>query len=248
LKPKEQYEITIKIFKSSLSLAEGLSEFLANKMGILIDTGRKINIGLSGGNTPELLFDEIVKNYRTKVDWKNVNFYWVDERCVPPNDSESNYSLAFDHLLRHLEIDQQQIYRIHGESDPRSEAERYSTEILNNISLSNGLPKFDILLMGIGSDGHTASIFPDRLNLLNSEKLCEESIHPVTGQKRITMTGRLINNSENIYFMISGADKSEAVKNILEESREAKNYPANYIKPNFGELVWFLDEEAGSKL
>ncbi|MFI5212063.1 MAG: 6-phosphogluconolactonase [Ignavibacteria bacterium] len=236
------------MFRNSLSLDEGLAEYLANKMSILIDTEEKINIGLSGGNTPKLLFDELARNYRSKVKWRNVNFYWVDERCVPPSDSESNYKLAFDHLLDPLEIGINQIHRIHGESEPETEAERYTTESLNGIKPSNGLSKFDILLMGIGSDGHTASIFPDRLDILNSEKMCEVSIHPVTGQKRITMTGRLINNSENIYFMISGADKSEAVKNILEESREANNYPANYIKPNFGELVWFLDKEAGSKL
>ncbi len=234
------------IYKNDAELAEGFAAYLTGQINKLADSAGIVNIGLSGGKTPKLLFRELAENYVSSVRWEKVNFYWVDERCVPPGDEQSNFKSANELLLRHIDIEESQIHRIKGEAVPTVEAERYSTDIINNVETSEGLPSFDILLMGLGEDGHTASIFPDQMSLLNSEHFCDVSAHPVTAQKRITMTGALINNSKNLFFLLSGKDKSKAVIEILNNADAAKSYPAYYIKPNFGELKWFMDESAGS--
>ncbi len=234
------------IYKNDTELAEGFAAYLAERINKLADSAGNVNIGLSGGKTPKLLFRELAENYVSSVNWKEVNFYWVDERCVPPGDEQSNFKSAYELLLSHIDIKGSQIHRIKGEAVPIIEAERYSTEIMNNVETYEGLPSFDILLMGLGEDGHTASIFPNQISLLNSDHLCEVSAHPVTGQKRITMTGALINNSRHLYFLVSGKDKAKTTIDILNNADAAKSYPAYYIKPNFGELMWFMDESAGS--
>ncbi len=204
----------------------------------------KINIAISGGNTPKLLFEVLAENYKNKIDWMNVNFYWVDERCVPPADPESNFGMTHKNLFSKVKIPEDNVYRILGENDPKDEAVRYSEVLKNNLEIKNNFPEFDLMLLGIGDDGHTASIFPDQMKLLNSQDVCAVATHPSSGQKRITLTGRVINNSKRVYFLVTGKSKSEVVKDILEKKNDYLKYPAAHIKPTDGDLNWYLDKEA----
>lgn len=233
----------IKIFDSPSDLANGIAGIFYSKIKDLLILNENLNIAFSGGNTPIELFKILAKEYKDKIDWDRINIYWVDERCVPPASPESNFGNAYNVLFRNIHISPARLHRIKGETDPLKEAERYTEIVKNNLPEVNSLPLFDIILLGIGEDGHTASIFPDQMELLTSDKLYDVSTHPVTGQKRITMTGHLINNASNIYFLVSGKSKAKVLNNIFAGNNEAKEYPAYYVKPLNGELFWIVDNE-----
>ncbi len=235
----------IKIFGSSNELAIGFAEIFCNKINSLLTEKKTINIALSGGNTPIELFKILAANYKDKIKWNSINFYWVDERCVPVESVESNFGNADKYLFSKISIDDSNLHRIKGEDNPLSEAAKYSRIVTANVTAKNSIPCFDIILLGIGDDGHTASIFPNQMGLLTSEKIYDVSFHPVTMQRRITMTGKTINNAENIYFLVSGESKSKIISDILKESEDARNYPAYYVNPKYGELFWVMDKEAG---
>jgi 6-phosphogluconolactonase len=225
-------------------LAIGFAAIFSNKVISLLNEKTEINIALSGGNTPIELFKILAEEYKNKIEWNKLNFYWVDERCVRPDSPESNFGNAEKFLFSMVDINRNNIHEIRGESDPAIEAERYSELVKQNVSPVNGLPSFDIILLGVGEDGHTASIFPDQMYLLTSNKLFDVAYHPVSGQARITMTGRLINNAKNIYFLVSGKGKSGVENDILNGNEKAKQYPANYIKAENGVLFWMVDKES----
>lgn len=236
----------IKIFKTPAELAEKLAQQLVVMINDSAQKKKMLTIALSGGSTPELLFSKLGDDYSTSVAWDYVHFFWGDERCVSPENCESNYGMVQRKLFEKINIPEENIHRIRGEADPEQEALRYSKEISDFTGKRDGFPLFDLLLLGLGDDGHTASIFPGNLNLFNSVKTCEVAIHPITGQKRITLTGKVINNADLIYFMVTGKKKASIVNEILKESKSSLKFPASHIKPIYGSLGCFLDKEAAS--
>ena len=206
------------------------------------------NVALSGGNTPQLLFNELRSNYGDRIDWSKLHFYWGDERCVSPDNIESNYGNAKRMLLDNLKVSANNIHRIKGEDDPGGEAKRYSNEIQDNLEIENRFPVFDLVILGLGKDGHTASIFPDQMHLLNIDKICEVAIHPDTDQQRITLTGKVINNAKNVAFLITGEEKADILSKIINKKNNYREFPASYINPNFGNLVYFIDQNSGKIL
>lgn len=237
----------IKIFETSLILSEAFAKDFIEKCNSLISEKGNANIALSGGNTPKLLFTILADEYLNEIDWQKLNFYWVDERCVPADSIESNFGEAERILFSKTNSDKN-IHRIIGEEDPVKEAERYSEVLKNNLPVKNNFPEFDLILLGMGDDGHTASIFPERMDLLNSEKYAEVAVHPDTKQNRITLTGKVINNSSKIVFLVTGKNKSGIVKDILEKKNGSENYPAAHIKGDGGNVVWYFDSDAASLL
>lgn len=203
------------------------------------------NLALSGGNTPQLLFKELKNNYLNKIDWSYVHFFWGDERCVNPDSFESNYGNAKRIFFEHTNIPEENIHRIHGESNPFSEAKRYSRLIFEHVPQIKTIPQFDLIILGIGTDGHTASIFPNQMEFLESENICEVAQHPESKQERITLTGKIINNAKNVIFLVTGVEKSIVVSEILKKENNYKEYPASYINPEFGNLVLYLDKGTG---
>ncbi|MEO8664349.1 MAG: 6-phosphogluconolactonase, partial [Ignavibacteria bacterium] len=230
------------------NLAEGFADEFRKICEEVILVSGKINVALSGGSTPKILFTVLAVEYKNKINWDKVNFYWVDERCVPPDDDQSNFGMTNGSLLKTITIPEKNIHRIIGENDPGKEAERYSDLLKKNIQVKNNFPEFDLILLGIGEDGHTASIFPDQMQLLHSGKYCAVAIQPKTGQQRITLTGKVINNAERIYFTATGKGKSEVVGKILNKKNNYLEYPASHIQPGRGVLKWFLDKEAGKQV
>jgi 6-phosphogluconolactonase len=245
---KHVLEKQVKIFDTELELAEKLAEEIFVMSEDYLSEKRRFNISLSGGRTPKTLFAAIVKRFGKIITWNNIHLFWGDERCVPFGDYESNYIMTKLSLIDHVGIPNENIHRIIGENEPHLEAERYSNEILTNVRIENGLPSFDLMLLGIGEDGHTASIFPDQLELMESNKICEVSVHPVSLQKRITLSGKVINNSKNVLILATGESKSRIVSEIILGWGISSSYPVYYIHPVKGEVSWYLDKLAANLL
>ena len=227
------------VFKDNAAVAAAFAEYLCRQ----IASTETCHIALSGGSTPKVLFQQLVDNYADKIDWKKVHFYWGDERCVPPEHAESNYGMTEQLLLKHIPIPFTNIHRVLGNRDPKEESARYAREIEWNLPLKNGLPVFDIILLGMGSDGHTASIFPNQLGLLTSDETCVVATHPETGQKRITLTGEVINLAHKVHFLVTGAAKTSVVKEIFTKTGNYEAYPAAFIE----EAEWWMDEAAAGE-
>jgi len=208
-----------------------------------------LTIALSGGSTPRLLFQRLANDYADRIDWSGVHFFWVDERCVAPDHEESNFGMTKRLLLDHINIPAANVHRIKGESDPQKEAHRYSKEIAKYVpGGEKGLPAFDIVLLGMGDDGHTASIFPDQLALLTAGAIAVAARHPGTGQQRISLSGPVINNGRQIIFLVTGAGKAGRVREVLLHEGDWETYPAAHIEARNGRLLWFLDEPAAAEL
>jgi 6-phosphogluconolactonase len=235
----------LKIYASPLELAEKFAEDMTSMIAESIKNAVPFTIALSGGTTPELLFKVLSENFAESVLWKFVHFFWGDERCVPPDNDESNYGMAWRKFLSRIEIPSGNIHRIRGEDDPENEASRYSIEILSSVRKRDRLPLFDLVILGLGEDGHTASIFPGHSELFDSDKICEVALHPVTGQKRITLTGRVINNADNVTFLVTGKTKAEIVEKMFKKDSSVINFPASFIVPVYGKLNWYIDHDAG---
>lgn len=206
------------------------------------------DIALSGGNSPKGLFKKMSKKYHDKIPWERIRLWWGDERCVPPDNEQSNYKMAKDCLLSKIEIPAKNIHRIRGEADPETEAKRYSRELEETLNSRAKHPVFDLIILGLGDDGHTASIFPDQLELIDYPGNCAVAEHPVTGQKRITFTGKVLNNANRVFFLVIGEKKAIRISEIMNDSEAAKLLPAYYIAPANGELIWFIDDEAAAQI
>jgi 6-phosphogluconolactonase len=230
----------IQIFKNT----EALSHALAATLWGLSANKNTIHIALSGGSTPKTFFEILAKEYGDKIKWENIHFWWGDERCVEPQDQESNYRMTRESLFDAISIPADNIHRILGEMEPDDEAKRYEQEISMMLNNENGLPVFDLIYLGMGNDGHTASIFPDRLELLDSTHVCEVAIHPESGQKRVTLTGKVINNAKSVCFLVTGESKAEKIEAIFKEKAGYLNNPAAHIRLGHGQLYWMLDEKA----
>lgn len=236
--------LNIKIFDTPELLAESFSAYFADEVA----KSSKYNIALSGGSTPKIIFKILAEDYSNKIEWHKVHFYWGDERCVSPDSDESNYKMTKEILLNEIKIPEHNIHRIKGEAEPREEAIRYSNEILDSLPVKNNLPCFDFIMLGLGEDGHTASIFPDHLDLFQSDKICEAVQHPTTHQNRITITGNVINNARAAAFFVTGKEKSSIVEKIVSNSPDSNLYPSSYVKIKNGLLFWYLDNESSSLL
>jgi 6-phosphogluconolactonase len=238
----------VKIFPLPYDLAKEFAKEMANMIVESAEKDKMFTVALSGGSTPELLYTLLGENFADTVPWQYVQIFWGDERCVPPDNADSNFGMTMRKLLSKVEIPTQNIHRIRGENDPAKEAIRYSEEVSLFTRKRDGMPLFDLILLGLGEDGHTASIFPGHPELINSDNIYEVALHPVTKQKRISLTGRVINNADSVTFLVAGKKKEEIVEKLFRKDPEASNYPASYIVPVHGRLSWFIDKEAGRLL
>lgn len=233
----------IQISKSLEELSEKFAQLLIEK----VNSSKNIfHLALSGGTTPKTIYEHLATHHQSTIIWDKVKFYWGDERCVAPNDAESNYKMAMESLLSELPISAGNIFRIKGEIDPYLAVDHYSSQVLQQIKIKNNYPRFDLIMLGVGEDGHTASIFPNQKELLHSKNISAIAVHPSSRQKRITLTGSVINNASNIVFIATGKNKSKIVDSIINQKDNYEDYPASFIRPIDGELYWLLDEHAAS--
>lgn len=236
--------MTLKTYETKQEVALNFCRYLA----IVIAAREEVHIALSGGSTPKIVFDTLANNFQEDIDWSGVHLYWGDERCVPPEDDASNYKMTVAHLLSKIDIPEDHIHRIKGENEPEYEAERYADLLTDRLPQAHGIPKFDLVILGMGDDGHTASIFPHEIELWHSQRFCEVAHHPEIDQRRITLTGQVINNADLVTFLVTGEGKREKVREILAQETGADRYPASLVRPTDGKLVWFLDDAAAALL
>lgn len=213
------------------------------------DHGR-FSIALSGGNTPKPLYKILSGPKADSLDWTKVHFYWGDERCVPPNHPDSNFDQAKQFLLTPRSIKDENIHRIKAELEPKEAARLYQEEILS--SFEAVMPRFDLILLGMGSDGHTASLFPGtelvKGTSNDQNRLVAANWVPKLDAYRITITHRLINAAHNVLFLVSGKGKARILKSVLEGPSNPEKLPSQLIRPNKGDLFWFIDHEAAAEL
>ncbi|EEX32162.1 MULTISPECIES: 6-phosphogluconolactonase [Vibrio] len=228
--------------------AEQVVESLANDMKAFSELGRPVHISLSGGSTPKMLFKLLsTDKYATSIQWNNLHFWWGDERCVAPDDAESNYGEANALLFSKVNLPAENIHRIRGEEEPKAEAERFAREMADVIPTENDTPVFDWILLGVGADGHTASLFPGQTDY-QDENLSVLASHPESGQIRVSKTAKVLEAAKRISYLVLGAGKVEIVNEIHTTTASELPYPAAKIQSKAGETEWYLDSDAAAKI
>ena len=208
---------------------------------------KPVHVALSGGSTPLSIFAQL-KESTTREEWSGIHLYWGDERCVAPDDPQSNYGQVRKILLDYLDLPKDQIHRIRGEEYPPAESSRYAQLLMDRLPVEKGVPVFDWVWLGLGEDGHTASIFPHQIEYWNAEDPCVVATHPDTGQKRISITGGVINAARRISFIVTGKRKSHVINEIVMKEGRYLEYPAFYVAPVSGDLEWYMDQDVTSWL
>jgi 6-phosphogluconolactonase len=236
------------ISENAVGVAKSIAEEIYIKAKNKKSENTFLNLAVSGGSTPRLLFEILAAEYNETMPWEAVRIFWVDERCVPPLHPESNYGMTHDALLSKIDIPASNIFRMKGEEEPESEAIRYRNILVNELSSANNFPVFDLILLGMGDDGHTASIFPNQMHLNTFSESVAVATHPVTGQKRITLTGNTIRNAHEVVFMITGENKAKILAEIVKQKPQAKNYPASYMYSINDVTIFYVDSNAASLL
>jgi 6-phosphogluconolactonase len=210
----------------------------------------RFTIALSGGSTPKSLYNLLATNARIALPWDRMFFFWGDERHVAPDNPESNYRMANEAMLSKVPVPAGNIFRIPTENpDAAAAAEAYEQALLQFFNLKPGqVPRFDLILLGLGPDGHTASLFPGTAGLNEKSKLVIANWVEKLKTYRISFTLPVLNAAECVAFLVSGTDKATVLKTVLEGDGPAEQYPAKLVHPTNGKLIWFVDRAAASAL
>lgn len=229
----------VQIFPKSEELARAAAEYFVAR--------KPKTVALSGGSTPKLLFEllaDLDQPFREQLAWSSIHFFWSDERHVPPDHPDSNYRMANEAMLSHVPVPANNVHRVPSENPSPAEAASEYERTLIEIT-QQSLPRLDLILLGLGADGHTASIFPGSEVLHEKNRLVAAPWVEKFRTYRITMTLPLLNNGASVVFLVSGSEKATIVKEVLEGPEK---YPAQAVKPTNGELLWMLDEAAASEI
>jgi 6-phosphogluconolactonase len=240
------------VFEDAQSLVSAAAdEFVRLARGNTAKSGQ-FTVALSGGSTPKRLFRTLTgEDYRSRVSWGRVHFFWGDERNVPADHPESNFGVARDLLLEPLAIPSDNVHRIRAElSDPAEAATEYEAELRRFFKLpgEGHLPRFDLVMLGMGADGHTASLFPGSAALAEEVRLVTANWVEKLKSFRLTLTCPVFNNAARILFLVADAEKAETLRDVLERPAEPPLYPAQLIRPRAGELSWYVDRAAAAFL
>lgn len=237
------------ILDDAQSLYTHAAEEIVHFAGEAVCTHGEFSLCLSGGSTPAAIYELMAERFRLSVDWKEVQFFWGDERCVPPNDEASNFGMANRTMLSQLDLRPDQIHRMRGEEPPEQAARAYEQELRSHFHLDEGeFPRFNLMLLGLGDNVHIASLFPEIPALHERERLAVAVEVDAAQRHRVTLTAPVINNSARVMFLVSGESKAQAVKAALEGPRDPDRFPAQLVAPHDGELIWLLDRPAASLL
>jgi 6-phosphogluconolactonase len=208
-------------------------------------------VALSGGTTPKIFYGLLAdekKPFRGRIPWERIQFFWSDERCVPPDHPDSNYRMAYEAMLSRVPVPKSNIHRVAGElPDSEQAASRYEEEIRREFSMMEGIPRFDWIFLGMGADGHTGSLFPGTTAVGESQKLVTSVWVEEKKTHRVTFTLPLLNASKNVAFVVSGPDKAETARKVLNEAPSAA-HPSSLVQPSNGNLIWLLDQPAAGRL
>jgi 6-phosphogluconolactonase len=212
--------------------------------------GRECFVALAGGSTPRGLYQLLTgEPYRSQLSWKHLRVFWGDERTVPPDHQDSNFRMAEEALLSHVPVPAKQVFRIEGELPAGEAAARYEAVLREQFRLSPGeFPKFDLILLGMGPDGHTASLFPGTSVVAESHKLVAAPWVEKFHTHRVTLTPPVLNAAKHVVVLVSGRDKATALQAVLEGPSEPARYPAQVLNPTAGHMVWLVNQDAAGLL
>lgn len=242
----------IRIVSDPAALSRAAAAEFVTEANAAVQARGVFQVALSGGSTPQGLFTLLAgdASLRSRTPWDQVQFWWGDERHVPPDHPDSNYGMAHKALLSRIQVAAGNVHRIHSEFEDAAQAALdYENELRAGfISGAQPLPRFDLILLGMGSEGHTASLFPGTRALNETTRLVVPNWVGKLYTWRITMTAPLINRARSVLFLIAGEDKALALKGVLEGPHEPSQLPAQLIAPADGRLVWLLDQKAAARL
>lgn len=246
--------VRIKVYTDVNSLVrEAANQIVSLAAPAIKDRGR-FSLGLSGGSTPEPLYRALATERFTRyLDWSHVHVFWGDERCVPPDHADSNFRMAREALLDQVPLPADHIHRIEGELDPELAAARYEQVLTTFFGQQEtgdipSRPRFDVLILGMGDDGHTASLFPGTTALGEQVRWVVPNYVDKLGVWRVTLTALAINSAAHILFLVSGTEKAGVLRKVLLGPRQPQVYPAQLIYPDDGLLTWHIDAQAVAEL
>jgi 6-phosphogluconolactonase len=234
--------VSVNIYDSPEELAQAAASEFASRAADAIEERGRFAVVLAGGSTPKATYQILARDYADRIDWGNVHVFFGDERSVPPDHEDSNYRMAREALLDHVPVGS--VHRMQGELPPDEAAEAYEQE-LRDFFGPEELPQFDLILLGTGGDGHTASLFPETSALEVHDRWVVANPVLKLETTRITLTFPVINAARAVYFLVAGEGKAGPVAEILEGSPDPREYPASLIQPQGGP-TWMLDEAAAS--
>jgi 6-phosphogluconolactonase len=237
---------TVLVFDTPELVAEAAAERFvvsANEA----DTGqRRFSVALSGGHTPRRVYELLAsERFKGRVEWRNVHIFFGDERCVPPDHPESNYQMANDALLSRVPIPPENVHRMAGEGEPLASAALYENQ-LRQFFGQVSWPSFDLVFLGLGKDGHTASLFPETKGLTENDAWVVANWVEALGVYRLTLTVPVLNHALRILFLVTGGDKADALKAVLAGPRDPVHLPAQLVEPSEGTCEWLVDKAAAS--
>ena len=234
------------------ALAERAAQHFVEMASEAVHRNGQARFAISGGSTPKAAFKLLAdpgQPWRSRMPWDKLELYWVDERTVPPDHPDSNYRMTREALLDHVPLSPEQVHRMEGELEPEVAAARYESMLRNTFRLEGAeSPRFDLIALGMGDDGHTASIFPHTEAIHAMGGLVTANQVPQKDTWRITLTWQVINYASSVFFLIGGADKAEVLRNVFMGPRDPESLPSQLIWPSSGILTLFLDKDAAALL
>jgi len=242
-------EITLQISATTAEITRAAAELFVHSANEAIKLRGVARIAISGGTTPKNAFALLAAEYADQVPWDKLQLFWVDERCVAPDNPESNYGMTRATLLSKVPLPEANVHRMEGELDPEEAASRSEAEIRNAFKLEGAqTPTFDLILLGLGPDGHTASLFPHTEGLNEMARITIANHVPQKDTWRMTLTWPVITQGRQVAFLIEGAEKASIVRTVFTGAYDPETYPAQLIRPASGKLLLLLDKAAAAEL
>jgi 6-phosphogluconolactonase len=234
------------VYDDAPTLARAVADLFARTADVAVAGRGDFHVALSGGNTPRTAYELLAEEpLRDEIPWANVFVYFGDERCVPPANEQSNYRMAEEAFLSSVPIPQANVHRIAGEVDPGHAANEYASLLRADFG---NVPQFDLVMLGLGPDGHTASLFPGTPPETDTDSLVRAVYAQSQEMWRVTITPKVINSARNVVFAVEGAEKAEILASVLEGPIDPVKYPAQIVHPYSGRLIWLVDASAAGML
>ena len=247
-----QTEVTVNVYPAPTDVARAAAGLFASTAVEAVAARGVAKLAISGGSTPKTMLQMLASKdeaFLGMVPWDKIELFWVDERCVGPEDAESNYGMTKKAMLDGVPLPAERIHRMEGELEPEVGASKYEAEIRNTFKLEGAeTPTFDLVLLGMGPDGHTASLFPHTEALDEMARICVANHVPQKDSWRVTLTWPVINQGRTVAFLIEGAAKAEVLQEVFRGPYQPETYPSQLIRPASGKLMLLLDEGSSAKL
>ena len=234
------------------ALTQRCARYFVETVETAVKARGRARIAISGGSAPKPVFQALADTrqpWRTRMPWDKLEIFFVDERCVPPDDKASNYRMAREAMLDHVPLQPDQIHRLEGELEPEAAAARYESELRNRFRLEGAeSPRFDLIQLGLGTNGHTASLFPHSAALHEFGRLAVANLTDAEQPWRLTLTAPVINQGRDVFFLVSKAEKAEVLRDVFLGPRDPERLPSQLIRPAGGILTLLLDKAAAALL